>query len=132
MCSGGSLQICVRLKDGVEQPRVGLIFRGQGNVELKESKFYDDRVYVAFQEKAWADDKYCQHWATNEFLGFWDKIDPKAEIPKLLFLDNLSGHLHPQFKRILFYTNTVTHVLPPGCTDELQVTNSACKLILNK
>lgn len=117
----GTLQICVRLKDGVKQPRIGLIFRGKGTVERKEYHDYDERVYVAFQESAWADDKYCQDWAAGEFLSFWDEIDPKAEIPKLLFLDNLSGHNHPHFKRTLLLANTETHMLPAKCTDELQV-----------
>lgn len=117
----GSLQICVRLKNGVEQPRIGVIFRGKGlRLSKAERAAWDPRVYVQFQKNAWADDQYCVDWVKAEFASFRSKYcNPKQQC--VLFADNLSGHVTEEFKDALSECDTKVHLLKARCTDEIQV-----------
>lgn len=125
----GSLQVCIRLKNGVPQPRMTIIFRGQGKRLSKvERESWDRRVNVQFQKKAWADDEFCRRWAETEFANFHaEHIETEAE--SVLFCDNLSGQTHPSFISALAECNTKLHLFKARCTDELQVITHTVPLL---
>jgi len=51
----------------VKQPKLTLIFKGQGlRISPTEKAEWDPRVNVTFQKEAWADNKWCELFATIE------------------------------------------------------------------
>jgi len=117
MCT---LQVLCRLRDGVPQPSLGIIFRGKGIRLPQEERaaieqLKADGVDVYFQPKAWADTDFCVDWARRT-LGPYTTKHHKGEAT-LLFMDNLSSQCSEEFKEELPRFNIKPHFFPAGTTD---------------
>lgn len=90
-----TLQLCCRpvVPEGETQPRIAVIFRGQGTVMNREKDKYDKRVDVYFQKKAWADRPTSKSWIENTFAShIQSRKHLGGFLPKtLLFCDNLDS-----------------------------------------
>lgn len=86
-----TLQVCFRPEG--EQPKVGIIFRGQGKriSEVEKSSWHPE-VDVFFQKNAWADTEFCVKWVEQT-------LQPIVENRFVLFLDNLTGQISDDFKK---------------------------------
>ena len=72
----GTAQICVHPGTAV-QPRISLIFHGQGSVTNAEKSGYHPDVDVYFQKAAWADEKFCRSWASTTLKKWVGDAQPK-------------------------------------------------------
>jgi hypothetical protein len=131
------MQLCIS-PDG-QQVRAGLIFKGKNrgpatnsawkigtkprgapNGTECESELWDKRVWVRFQECAWADPEYSRDWIDNCFCVDIDSMEGGTEEETILFADNLGGQKEPQgpFKEIAHVLgNCLVWNLPKNCTD---------------
>ena len=110
-----------------EQPKPGLIFRGQPAKRTKEqkneAKGYDSDVYVLWQKSAWADGKTCLEWA--KIFGEFRPADFASEKPtKLLLVDNLNAQVSVDFELGIKQSNTLLRQGVAGCTDCWQPVDS--------
>lgn len=59
-----TLQFCFGPAPGMKQPKLTIIFKGQGlKISTAERKAWDPRVHVMFQQKAWVDRATAMRWA---------------------------------------------------------------------
>lgn len=87
-----TLQICFR-PEGI-QPRIAIIFRGQGlRISAVEKAAWDPDVDVYFQKNAWADTEFCLKWAEKTLGPFVSDLDHF-----ILYLDNLTSHAQHSFR----------------------------------
>ncbi len=119
-----TLQLCCRaaVPDGETQPRIALIFRGQGTVMKREKDKYDKRVDVYFQKKAWADRPTSKSWVEKTFAAhIQSRKKPDGSLPKtLLFCDNLDSQVHEGFLSALHEIDSSRYCLPPNETEMCQ------------
>ena len=109
-----TLQIVVRLCNGVPQPLITVIFRGQGKrISAEERNGYDKRVTVLFQPKAWVNEEIFLDWI-DAFAAF------KGDSKVLLFMDNLSAQQTDPVRNKLASKGIKAWYLPPNCTDIVQ------------
>jgi hypothetical protein len=121
-----TLQVCFR---GVgEQPKLAIIFRGQGNITDQERRQLDATgIDYYFQKKAWADPDFTKRWMQRTMKEAIARCVGDNK-PILLFADNLSGQdvrftagaIGREAKEVaqsigVEWWNTVA-----GCTDTLQ------------
>ena len=88
-----TLQIC--FQPNGEQPRIAVIFQGQGN-RISEHKFqgwHDIDVY--FQQNAWADMELSVVWVEKILKQVAEK-----ESRFVLFCDNLTAETSDDFKTV--------------------------------
>lgn len=95
--------------DGVFRTKTVIIFRGTGKrVSQGEKKQWDPRVYVTWQEKAWADESVTLEWARFVYRGF-------EREPRLLVMD---AHRAQKTESVRNYLrnecNTIIALVPPG------------------
>jgi hypothetical protein len=104
------------------QPRPTLIFKGKGNVQAKEQKFYDERVYVMFQKKAWLDTEAALQWDNDVFKPHVEERAAKeGTTPRILaFMDNVTSQANSRFLNALKSHNTSRCLLKPNETEALQ------------
>ena len=87
-----SLNICFR-PDG-EQPRIAVIFRGQGKrISKVEKEAWDSDVDIYFQPCAWADERFCIEHIERTLKPVVEK-----ESRFVLYCDNLAGQNTPEFR----------------------------------
>ena len=87
-----SLNICLRPEG--DQPRVSIIFRGQGIcTSAVEREAWNENVDVDFQTNARADTSFCVKWAQIALKSPVEKEDNFV-----LFCDNLEGQKADLFK----------------------------------
>lgn len=133
----GTFQILVNLSGIRElQPKLVIVFRGQGNVKQQELDAYDKRVIVFFQRKAWMDDALCLRWLHEVYAPYEKDVRSKlrsaCDDNLLMFVDGLSGQTSPAFIKSARTYNTLVHVGPGGTTDLTQVCclQSCCRLFV--
>jgi hypothetical protein len=99
-----------------KQPRIAVLFRGQGTVMKREKDKYDKRVDVYFQKKAWADRPTSKAWVENTFAShIKSRKKPDGSFPKtLLFCDTLDSQVHEGFLSALHEIDTSRYLLPPN------------------
>ena len=113
-----TLQITVRLANGVPQPRIAIIFRGKGQRRCAEEVAqYDSRVDVYFQPKAWVDEEMAIKHFEGAFVPF---VEQESGGRALLFMDNLGSQSTESFRAVAKRHNVMMWYFPPGCTDMLQ------------
>lgn len=96
--------------------------RGTGKLISKEekAKWHPD-VWVQFNPKAWATQEYCEDWVDEMATYRRVRRGKMLGKPSLLFCDNLDAQTTPSFKDALFTKGyCFLHLLPTGCTSELQ------------
>ena len=79
-----------------EQPKLAIIFRGQGKfISRDEKSEWHKDVNVYFQPNAWLDQNVCKSWCDETLLQFVkeQKLDRFA-----LLLDNLKGQIQDGFR----------------------------------
>ena len=77
-----------------DQPRVSIIFRGQGiRISAVERDAWDENVDVYFQTNGWADTFFCFKWAEKTLKSAVEK-----EVNFVLFYNNLEGQKADLFK----------------------------------
>ena len=87
-----SLNVCVRPES--EQPRIVVIFRGQGKrISQVEKHACDKDVDVYFQKCPWADETFCIDHIEKTLKPIVEK-----ESRLVLFCDNLTGQSKPAFR----------------------------------
>ena len=107
-----TLQICFWPTG--EQPRIAIIFRGQGlRISAVEKKTWDPDVDVYFQKNAWADTVFYLEWAERTFEPFVNKGTGKF----ILFLDYLSAHVDSDFRDAVKALPGLAWFGEPGATD---------------
>ena len=119
-----TLQLCCRpvVPEGETQPRIAVIFRGQGTVMNREKDKYDKRVDVYFQKKAWADRPTSKSWVEKTFAShIQSRKNLDGSLPKtLLFCDNLDSQVHEGFLSALHELDSSRYLLPPNETEMCQ------------
>ena len=123
-----TLQIIVRGANGPRdaprcgQPKIGVIFRGQGlRISAEEKAAWHPDVHVRFQPKAWADAHYCLEHAKFEMAEATAEARSRNE-PSLAFYDNLYGQTTEEHEAILKTRAACDrHLLPGGVTSEIQL-----------
>lgn len=127
-----TLQLAVRLSnDNTEypQPRLAIIFHGQGKkISKEERNAWDPRVDVYFQSNAWADTDFCVDYCRKTlapvFENTLNKLKAKGQKCAangcLLLMDNLSSHVSQDFQTEVRKVGAKPHFLPAGCTDWVQ------------
>ena len=106
--------------DGEPRVKPLLIFKGTGQrIPVKETRQYDSRVVVKFQENAWCDEEIMVFWlrymwnAQNKFLA-----ERKSQ---LLVYDVHTAQTTEKVKRILDQEcHTTLALVPPGATSKVQ------------
>ena len=131
----GTFQILVNLSGIRElQPKLVIVFRGQGRVKQQELDAYDKRVIVYFQRKAWMDDALCLRWLHEVYAPYEKDVRKKlrsaCDENLLMFVDGLSGQTSPAFIKSARTYNTLVHIGPAGTTDLTQV--SYCDRLRDK
>eukprot|EP00918_Siedleckia_nematoides_P055720 GHVU01121604.1.p1 GENE.GHVU01121604.1~~GHVU01121604.1.p1 ORF type:complete len:624 (-),score=76.37 GHVU01121604.1:235-2106(-) len=108
-------QLLVRL-DG-HAAFMTVLFRGTGvRVTLAERRAYNPDVRVHFQKKAYYDNIECRRWVCDDLPAHL----AGQPSPRLLFLDNLSGHATDEFDEGLKELQVKRHFFVGGCTDICQ------------
>ena len=80
-----SLSICFRPVG--EQPRISVIFRGQGKrISKIENESWNKDIDIYFQSNAWADTDFCVKWAKGTL-----KLAVEGTDRFVLFVDILEG-----------------------------------------
>ena len=123
-----TLQIIARAENGDPslplhgQPKVGVIFRGQGlRISDEEREGWHKDVHVRFQPKAWADTEYCEAHAAVEMVEATMDARSRGE-ESVAFYDNLHGQTTVEHEKILLTkARCVRHLLPGGVTAEIQL-----------
>lgn len=104
-----TLQICFRPEG--QQPRVSVIFRGQGKrLSAVEKASWHADVDVYFQQNAWADTDFCVQWVNKT-------LKPVVQGRFVLFVDNLTGQVADKFKEAVADAGGVCWYGLPGATD---------------
>lgn len=123
-----TLQICARAHNGDVaaprrgQPKIGVIFRGQGlRVSEEEKRAWHPDCRVRFQPKAWADANYCVEHAMDEMAEATADARAKGQ-QSVAFYDNLHGQTTKEHEQaLLTKANCIRHLLPGGVTSEIQL-----------
>lgn len=118
-----TLQIIARAENGPEdaprrgQPKIGVIFRGQGaRISEEEKRSWHPDVNVRFQPKAWADAQYCEEHAMKEMKEATAEARARGE-ESVAFYDNLHGQTTEEHEKLLkMHAKCVRHLLPSGET----------------
>lgn len=112
MCT---LQVLIRARG--EQPKLAIIFRGKGRYLAQEREYYDKRVDVYAQNKAWADRNFSVEWATNTFVNhIKERQRNEGTLPRtILFCDNLDSQVHIDFLNVLKSIGASRYLLVAGC-----------------
>ena len=96
--TGDSKRFCtlqISFRPTGQQPRIAIIFRGQGlRISAVEKKTWDPDVDVYFQKNACANKMFSLEWVERTLKPFVYKDTRKF----ILFLDNLSAHVHSNFR----------------------------------
>lgn len=116
-----TLQIIARCANGPEdvprrgQPKIGIIFRGQGcRISNEEKSGWHPDVHVRFQPKAWADEAYCVSHAAKEMVEATAAARLKGQ-ESVAFYDTLHGQTTPEHEKVLMEkAKCVRHLLPTG------------------
>ena len=90
-------------------------------ISKQERDRWNKNVYVQFNEKAWATQDYSNEWVDE--LATYSRVKQAVREgkPSLLFADNLDAQTTTLFKDNLFTKAfCFLHLLPTGCTSELQ------------
>ncbi|KAL3903279.1 MAG: hypothetical protein SGPRY_011741, partial [Prymnesium sp.] len=122
------LQIIARAINGPEdvprrgQPKIGIIFRGQGlRISAEEKAARHPDVHVRFQHKAWADETYCEEHAGCEMVEATREARLRGR-QSVVFYDNLHSQTTDEQEQILLQkAMCVRHFLPTGVTSEIQL-----------
>lgn len=96
--------------------------RGTGKrIYAEERKQWNENVYVQFNEKAWATSQHVHTWV-DELSNYKRVKQAKAAgLPSLLICDNLESQTSAAFFDLLYEkAYCFVHLLPTGCTSELQ------------
>ena len=112
-----SLQVVVR-PEGL-QPKLGIIFRGKGNIREEERACYHENVDVYFQAKAWADTAVSVDWVKKTLSKVVDKEDCFV-----LFLDNLTAQCSDEFKEAVASQGGIVWYFPVNTIDITQTLDS--------
>ena len=123
-----TLQIIARGENGDPslprrgQPKIGVIFRGQGKrISNEEKASWHPDVHVRFQPKAWADTDYCEAHAGFEMVEATRDARSRNE-QSVAFFDNLHGQTTVEHEKfLLLKARCVRHLLPGGVTAEIQL-----------
>lgn len=116
-----TLQIIARAENGPEntprrgQPKIGVIFRGQGvRISEEEKRSWHRDVHVRFQTKAWADAAYCEDHARKEMAEATAEARFRGE-ESVAFYDNLHGQTTDEHEKALrTHAKCARHLLPSG------------------
>ena len=108
-----SLQVRFRPKG--EQPKLAIIFRGQGKrISQNEKSEWHKGVDVYFQPNAWLDQNVYKSWCDETLLSFVKE----QKIDKLvLLLDSLKGQMQDDFKHAVAGAKELLWHALPGATD---------------
>jgi len=117
-----TLQVCIALngtgKENPPQPKMTIIFRGQGKrISAEERASWDPRVHVMFQKKAWVDGPTHIDWLEAVLSPFMIAHE-KKEI--LLLMDNHSAHSTDEVLSAFAKRGVVPFFFPSGCTHIVQ------------
>ena len=123
-----TLQIICRAANGPEdsprrgQPKIGVIFRGQGlRLSQEEKDAWHPDVHVRFQPKAWADTEYCEQHAAVEMAEATAEARARGE-ESVAFYDNLHGQTtEGHEKNLRQKARCARHLFPGGVTGEIQL-----------
>ena len=116
-----TLQLLIRAEG--EQPKVTIIFRGQGvRITRQEKNSWDPRVHVMFQKKAWFDRPTSKLWDKEVFARhIEERTDKEGVRPEsIAFCDNLDAQTHPDFHAALKSHGTSRYLLKAKETEALQ------------
>ena len=121
-----TLQILVHA-DGIARCKPLLIFHGKTGIQhsriAAESRQYDSRVVVKFNEKAYANEAIVLEWIKNQYK--WSTEHPRRNKPRLLSLDVFEGQKTEAVLKAFRELNTVPSFIPGGCTGYVQVLDVA-------
>ena len=110
-----TLQIVTRAEG--EQPRIAIIFRGQGKrISLDEKIAWHQDVDVYWQCNAWADTKVSLKWVKGTLSKSVQGLDHFA-----LFLDNLKSQESDAFKSAVAALNGLAWFELKNATDLWQI-----------
>ena len=113
-----TLQIVTRAEG--EQPRIAIIFRGQGKrISLDEKIAWHQDVDVYWQCNAWADTKVSLEWVKGMLSKSVQGLNRFA-----LFLDNLKSQESDEFKSAVAALNGVAWFGLKNATDLWQVADA--------
>ncbi|XP_065658758.1 jerky protein homolog-like [Hydra vulgaris] len=108
-----SLQIMFRPEG--EQPKLAIIFRGQGKRISKDEKLaWHKDIHVYFQQNAWLDQNVCKHWCDKTLLPF---VKEQKLDKFVLLLDNLKGQMQEDFKDAVAAAKGLLWYGLPSATD---------------
>ena len=109
-----------------EQPRIAIIFRGQGKrISLDEKIAWHQDVDVYWQCNAWADTKVALKWVKGTLSKSVQALHCFA-----LFLDDLKSQESDEFKSVVAALNGVAWFELKNATDLWQVVNAGLTQIL--
>ena len=92
-----SLQVMFRPEG--EQPKLAIIFRGQGKHISQDGKSeWHQGVNVYFQPNAWLDQNVFKSWCDKTLLPF---VKEQKLDKFVLLLDNLKGQMQDNFKDVV-------------------------------
>ena len=119
-----TLQIVTRAEG--EQPRIAIIFRGQGKrISLDEKIAWHQDVDVYWQCNAWVDTKVALKWVKDTLSKSVQALHCFA-----LFLDDLKSQESDEFKSVVAALNGVAWFELKNATDLWQVVNAGLTQIL--
>ena len=107
--------------DGEPRLKPLLIFKGTGKrIPEKETKLYDSRVVVKFQDNAWCDEEIMIFWIRKMWnCGMF--FDQGQKRSKLLVYDEHRAQTTEKVRDILKREcNTTVALVPPGATSKVQ------------
>ena len=115
-----TLQICVSADGSYQQPKLMLLFRGQGRIGNREKSQYPDSIVVRFQKCAWFDRAMADEWLNSVWAPYLTSLpDADKKLPKLLVTDNLDASRTTTWRDELFAMGTVAHLGEPGSSTHL-------------
>jgi hypothetical protein len=116
-----ALLICA---DGQNRCKPLIIFRGEGKTAAisKEMKYYDQRVEVQWQARAWTDTPVMLRWIERQYSIAGEAEDREANLPRLFTLYTCPTHRTIAVLKRLSSPdlNTTVALIPEGLTGELQ------------
>lgn len=95
----------------------------------EEKAQWDPRVCVTFQEKAWADRKWCMEWAATELKSIVDRFVDKHR-RGLAIYDNLDGQSTVEYRALSKKIRADTHFGLPGATHLWQVIDDGIGIMI--
>ena len=108
-----SLQVMFRPEG--QQPKLAIIFRGQGKrISEDEKSAWHKDVDVFFQPNAWLDQFVCKKWCDESLIPF---VKEQKLDRFVLLLDNLKGQMQDDFKDSVSNANGLLWYGLPGVTD---------------